>query len=195
MPKGQVLSVDLGQQRVLLAPLGDEASPVVRPAQLPLAEPNDWKSWALASDPMRAYAAAQQLGITTLSRRLTAPDLLLLADSARFAGAPHAATRVFQALRARFPGDPRAPDAVFGLGVLALDADHQPLRATLRFREYLSRWPEGTLAREAQGRLMEALDKAARPVEARRAAAQYLDRYGDGPHAAQARRLLRRNPP
>jgi hypothetical protein len=160
----------------------------------PPVELSAWKRWALTSEPARAYAAASEIGFLRLCRQLGPADLLLLADSARFAGAPRAAAQAFQALRSRFRGDPRAGDAVFGMGVLAQDAGGQPLQAAQRFQEYVARWPDGALAREAQGRLMEALDRASRPAEARRAAARYLDRYSDGPHATLARRLLRRDP-
>ena len=208
---GQALSVDVGAQRVSLAPLGDEtmtataattpppdvAPPPVTspPLAVPVAAPAEWKRWALASDPARAYAAAAQIGIGPLCRQLSPTDLLLLADTARFAGAPRAAKQAFDALRARFPSDARAGDAVFGLGVLALDTNGQPGQAARRFQEYVARWPEGTLAREAQGRLIEALDRAARPDDARRAATRYLARYSDGPHAPLARRVLRRDRP
>ena len=201
--KGQLLSVDVGQQRVSLAPLEKrppaEIALVPPPAPVPeppaAVEPGAWKRWALASHPRQAYAAAARVGIDDLCRTLPAPDLLLLADAARFAGEPRPAQQVFQALRARFPADTRAGDAVFGLGILALEADGQPRAAARRFQEYLARWPSGALAREAGGRLIEAMDKAGRHGEARRAATRYLTRHPDGPHAVYARQLLQRDRP
>jgi hypothetical protein len=200
---GQVLSVDVGKQRVSLAPLEkrpppDTApAPTVAPVPEPQAavEPSEWKRWALASHPRQAYAAAARVGINDLCWTLTAPDLLLLADAARFAGKPGPARQVFQALRARFPADTRAGDAVFGLGILAQDAGGEPRVAVRRFEEYLARWPAGALAREARGRLIEALEKGGRRTEARRASARYLAEHPDGPHAAFARRLLQRDRP
>ncbi|HET6279575.1 MAG TPA: FecR domain-containing protein [Polyangia bacterium] len=202
--RGQVLSVDVGKQRVSLAPVEELPPPNIAPPASALApvpeppaavEPSEWKRWALASHPKRAYAAAARVGFNDLCRMLPAPDLLLLADAARFAGEPGSARQVFQALRARFPTDTRAGDAVFGLGILARDAGGQPRVAVRRFEEYLSRWPAGALAREARGRLIEAWEKAGRHGEARRAAARYLAEHPDGPHAAFARRLLQRDRP
>lgn len=199
LKKGQALSIDVGEQRVSLAPLEDRTAPTIRPPAPsvapepePLQEPSEWKRWALAANPKQAYAAAVRAGIDVLCRTLPPQDLLLLADAARFAGAAGSAQQVFRSLRARFPGDTRAGDAVFGLGILALDADGQPGIAVRRFEEYLTRWPAGALAREARGRLMEALDKAMQHQEARRAAARYVAKHPDGPHAAFARRLLER---
>jgi hypothetical protein len=88
----------------------------------------------------------------------------------------------------------RSGDAVFGLGVLALDVQERPAVAVGRFEEYLDLWPSGPLAREARGRLMEALVSDARPGEARRVATQYSTLYPGGPHARFARQLLRREP-
>jgi hypothetical protein len=200
--KGQLLSVDVGQQRVSLAPL-EKRPPaeiaVVPPPPAPeppaTVEPSEWKRWALAAHPRQAYAAAARMGIDDLCRTLPAPDLLLLADAARFAGEPRPARQAFLALRARFPSDTRAGDAVFGLGILALDADGQPRVAARRFEEYLARWPAGALARETGGRLIEAMDRAGRHGKARRAAARYLAQHPDGPHAAYARQLLQRDRP
>jgi transmembrane sensor len=202
--KGQRLSVDVGQQRVSLEPLEERPPPEIAlvpptPALVPAPPasvvPSEWKRWALASHPRQAYAAAARAGIDDLCRTLPAPDLLLLADAARFAGEPGPARKVFQSLRARFPADTRAGDAVFGLGILALDADDQPRVAVRRFEEYLARWPSGALAREAGGRLIEAMDRAGRHGQARQAATQYLAQHPDGPHAAYARRLLQRDRP
>ncbi|HEY0715155.1 MAG TPA: tetratricopeptide repeat protein, partial [Polyangia bacterium] len=116
--------------------------------------------------------------------------LLLLADAARFADDRAAATYAFRALIERFPKDRRAGDAIFALGVLTLESEAEMPQAARRFEDYLSRWPDGPLAREAQGRLIEALWRAGNTAEARRAAANYQQRHPDGPHAGLAQRVL-----
>jgi hypothetical protein len=46
------------------------------------------------------------------------------------------------------------------------------------------------MAREATGRLMEAMDRAGDHEGARRIARRYLGAYPNGPHAEQAKRVL-----
>jgi outer membrane protein assembly factor BamD (BamD/ComL family) len=51
--------------------------------------------------------------------------------------------------------------------------------------------PSGSLAPEAHGRLLEALQRSGDSAAARSAASDYLARYPAGPHAEFAKRLLR----
>ena len=60
-----------------------------------------------------------------------------------------------QALRRRFPGDPRARTAAFLLGRIALDLEHDPAGARAWFSTYLSEAPAGPLAGDARRRLDE----------------------------------------
>ena len=60
------------------------------------------------------------------------------------------------------------------------------------FRTYLKERPNGALAREASGRLLEALSRSGDRSGAERAAESYLARYPSGQHAAFARQLLGR---
>jgi outer membrane protein assembly factor BamD (BamD/ComL family) len=55
---------------------------------------------------------------------------------------------------------------------------------------YLAQQPEGPLAREARGRLIEARERTGDHDGARRAARDYIARYPEGPHAELAQRLL-----
>jgi hypothetical protein len=214
LKQGQALVVDVEGGKVSLSPMSEPteqdrpadgaslAAPTLAiappPAERPVprgnddaaTEANSWKRWALAAKPREALAAAKRVGLGDLSRALPVSDLLLLADAARFASDATAAASVFSAVRERFPDDVRAGDAVFGLGVLAIDADQRPALAARYFEEYLASWPAGPLAREAQGRLMEALERAHRVDDAVRVAISYLARFSQGPHAGLARRLL-----
>jgi hypothetical protein len=222
LARGQALTVDVEEQKVSLSPMverkptapaadtssppegsvteaalevpSDDGAGLVREPLTPALVVDPWKRWALASRPREALAAATRVGFDRLCGVLPAPDLLLLADAARFANDPSAAAKAFTALRERFPDDVRAGDAVFALGVLALDAEGRPTEASTRFEEYLDLWPTGPLAREAHGRLIEALDRAYRREDAARVAARYLEHFADGPHADLARRLLTTKP-
>jgi outer membrane protein assembly factor BamD (BamD/ComL family) len=60
------------------------------------------------------------------------------------------------------------------------------------FKRYLTEQPNGPLAREAAGRLIELLRQTGDSARAQEAAAGYLKRYPTGPHAALARNVLAR---
>ncbi|MEM9070998.1 MAG: FecR domain-containing protein [Myxococcota bacterium] len=80
--------------------------------------------------------------------------------------------------------------AAFLLGKLAFDEDQNFGEAVRWFRTCLREQPGGPLAREAQGRVVEALALAGRDREAHAAARRYLERFPRGPHATRARALL-----
>ena len=65
-----------------------------------------------------------------------------------------------------------------------------PAGAVKWFSAYLAEQPNGALAIEASGRLIEANEAAGDVKAARNAAKHYLLRYPDGPHAQLAKRVL-----
>jgi len=136
-----------------------------------------------------ALQAAKRSGWTSLCRRLDARRLLILADVARYAGAPALAHRAFQGLVKRFPDDRLAADAVFSLGRLAFERG-QPGEAARWFRRYVSDWPRGPLAEQAAGRLLESTIRLQDPDATHAAARAYLARAPHGAQAALARGVL-----
>ncbi|HWA76509.1 MAG TPA: FecR domain-containing protein [Polyangiaceae bacterium] len=132
-----------------------------------------------------AYENAQRFGIANLAQSASAADLLTLAEVCRFTGHQKEALEVLTKLRQRFAGRDEAAIAAFQLGRLSGDGQ----RAASWFRTYLKDRPTGGLAREASGRLIEALDRAGDHAAAVGAAKDYLARYPSGPHADFARRL------
>jgi TolA-binding protein len=58
------------------------------------------------------------------------------------------------------------------------------------FDTYLREQPQGLLAREAAGRLIESYRASGNASAAQTAAARYLARYPHGPHASLARQAL-----
>jgi TolA-binding protein len=114
-----------------------------------------------------------------------------LADGARLSGKAEPARAALLELRKRFPSDPRAGAAAFLLGKISFDQTHDYAAAARWFSSSLREQPSGSLAREASGRLIEALTRSGDSAGARRAAQDYLSRYPDGPHANLARSLLR----
>ena len=116
--------------------------------------------------------------------------LLQRADVERRAGDTSAARETLLELRLRFPRGAAAPEAAFDLGVLAFDVEGRFADAVRWFRRYLDEAPQGPLAREALGRLMEAQSRGGESEAASSSAARYLEQYPGGPHASLAKGLV-----
>ena len=166
----------------------DESPPSPLPQPSPMTTP--WQTLAADGRHSQALAAAKRHGVHRLLRTLPPSDLLLLADTARYAQEPNLAASVFSSLVKRFPQAPEATDAAFALGRLAY-AQEQWSQSAQWFTEVVTRAPAGTLAPAAWGRLMESQERAADVVNARRSAKRYLELYPRGPHRGLAERLLR----
>jgi TolA-binding protein len=136
-----------------------------------------------------ALATAKAAGFEQQVAQASAAELMLLADAASHAGEPRRALSVFGLVRERFSGTPHATLAAFALGRLQFDSFSSHSQAARWFRTYLAEAPSGVFAREALGRLMEALAGSGDEAGARSAAQRYLKRYPSGPHAALASRL------
>jgi transmembrane sensor len=150
--------------------------------------PPSWRELAAQGKSREALAAALD-HFDDECLHDSAADVMLLADQARYAGdAPHARAALL-AVRARFGGSPRAATAAFLLGRLAFDARAFG-EATKWFEQASVEAPNGPLARETAGRLIEARESAGDHLAARAAAERYLQRYPSGPDASLAIRML-----
>lgn len=136
-----------------------------------------------------ALALVEQAGFGQQCEALSARDLLTLGSTARLAGRSDRAREAYLAARRRFPRSAEASISAFSLGRLASDSGHAS-DAKGWFQRYLSEQPSGPLAREAAGRLIEALRQAGSTAEAKAASESYLKRYPSGPHAALAQSVL-----
>jgi hypothetical protein len=167
------------------------ATPAARASAATPLEPRnaphlEWQRLADQGNYPAAYRSAEALGIPTLAGSASAPTLLALAEVCRFAGHASESMVVMTKLRQRYPGTNEAAIAAFQLGRLSSNGQ----LAASWFQSYLRERPNGDLAREASGRLIEALDRAGDRAAARAAAEGYLNRYPSGPHAAFARKLI-----
>jgi transmembrane sensor len=176
---------------------GSAGPPAPRPDAAPrhlaaarTARTPEWTELAHAERHEEALRAAVAADYDAVLGSASAGELLLLADSARMAGAADRARVALQALRSRFPHSPHAATARFGLGRLAFDVDHDLPQAARDFQGYLDEAPNGPLVREASGRLLEARARLGDRAAASDAARAYLQRFPGGPHADLARRLL-----
>jgi TolA-binding protein len=148
--------------------------------------PASWQQLARAGEFAAAYKLGREVDLT--SQR--AEDALMLADTARLSGDTSAALRLYQQLRQLHPGSDAAAAAAFASGQVLFDQRSAYLDAARWFETYLHERGHGPLARQARGRLLEALERCGQHRAARRAARKYLRAYPSGPHATFARRLL-----
>jgi TolA-binding protein len=150
-----------------------------------------WRALAEAGRYREALAAAEAAGFESECQRASASDLLSLAGAARLAGDAPRARQAYTLLRKRFASEPVAAVAAFNLARVAFDLVSDYGEAARWFRTYLREQPSGSLAPEAHGRLLEALQRSGDLPAARAAAKEYLTRYPTGPHAEFAKRLAR----
>ncbi|XXX81574.1 FecR domain-containing protein [Sorangium sp. So ce134] len=163
--------------------------PPPRAASPPHAARPSWRELSASGKFEEALAAAEREGFLELCDAGSASDLRSLADAARLSGDAPRAVVALTALRRRFHGDEHAAEAAFLLGVIAFDAQGEHARAERWFRTYLHERPRGRLAREAAGRLIEALERSRKRAEAREAARRYLQDHPGGPHAEMAKAI------
>jgi hypothetical protein len=152
-----------------------------------------WSSLARAGKYDEAVALATEGGFDKLLGQASAMELTLLGDAARFSGDSGKAISAYSALRSRFPGGERAANAAYSLARLHFDQRGSVSEAARWFRTYLGERPNGSLAREAQGRLLECLRRSGNRPAAERQADLYLKLYPDGPHAELARSVTSKN--
>jgi tetratricopeptide (TPR) repeat protein len=177
------------------AALSAEAEPAARalPSAPPSAE-DDFRTQATRGNYSQAIAAARQAGFERLERELSAKDLLLLANTARYAGSPGEARGALLKLRERFPGTPSGAHAALLLASQAEDRDKNPSEAERWLRIFLTESPSGELAAGARARLLAALLRRGAQSEAEQVARDYLRLHPSGQHVAQARAVLRPSP-
>jgi ferric-dicitrate binding protein FerR (iron transport regulator) len=118
--------------------------------------------------------------------RLAGPDMVRLADTARLAGDLERADYAYQSAR-RFPAS--AAGALYGLGRVAFDQRHDYAAAASWFQSYVNRFPNGPMAKEAAGLLLESRLNAGDNAGARDAAGIYLRINPHGPLASKARAI------
>ncbi|MBI5508469.1 MAG: hypothetical protein HY903_06935 [Deltaproteobacteria bacterium] len=199
---GQRLDADLDEGIARLRAVADPTDDADRPADDPThvakgkhkvsrraAHPAG-PSWQSIADQGRyadALAAAKLAGLDELTDELDLPDLVRLADVARYARSPDEARQVLGAIGRRFPKSQAGRGVPFLLARVALELDGDPKSAARQLQLYLARNADGELDEEARGRLVEALLKTGDREAACGAAQEYLRRYPRGGYMTLAR--------
>lgn len=129
--------------------------------------------------------AAEHLGIDQLLHGANAEDLFCLARLGRYQGRADLSHTALVQIRERFAKSKEAASAAFLLG-----RQSPPGEAARWFSVYLAEQPQGSLAREASGRLVESLHRSGQFEKSQAAARRYLAAYPTGPHAGFAKSLL-----
>jgi ferric-dicitrate binding protein FerR (iron transport regulator) len=148
-----------------------------------------WSKRVAAGDFDGVLADAQQLGLDAALARSTLPDLVALADAARYKGRADVARRALLAQRERFGSSTAARTAAFLLGRLA---ESEPEVAIAWYDRYVGEAPNGEFAAEALGRKLVAVHRVSGWQAARPVADEYLRRFPHGAYAARARELASR---
>ena len=174
---------ELARTDVIEAPLvaepGLEPTRRARPTSTRRDEAEDWARLAHDGEYVRAFAAAQHEGLMNITAHAEPGDVLLLADTARFAESPEDARTILVALRQRVPGTPHASMAAFRLGRLAFDHARYD-EAADSFETYRREAPHGRLVDQAEGREIEALMRGGDDARAARVAHDYLQAHPEG---------------
>lgn len=150
----------------------------------------DFRSQAARGDYAAAIVAARRAGFDRLAAELSAKDLLLLANTARYAGSASEARGALLKLRERFPGSPSAAHAALLLASQAEDRDKNQNEAERWLRTFVMESPQGELAAGARARLLAMLVRRRARAEAEQIARDYLRLHPSGPHVAQAQAVL-----
>lgn len=170
------------------APVVEPSSPHGSGSSSPSIE--DFRPQATRGNYSAAMSAARRAGFEHLLRELPAKDLLLLANTARYAGSSSEARGALHKLRERFPGSPSAAHAALLLASQAEDRDKDSAEAERWLRTFLRESPQGELAAGARARLLAILLKRGAQAEAEQVARDYLRLHPNGQYAARAQAVL-----
>ena len=158
------------------------------PAEPPSPTPPAWKTLLDQGDYRALLTESGPGEVEQALWNASATQLIDLGAEARELGDARAGS-IYSVVRSRFPGTEQAADAAFLLGRMQFHSGAYRTAATW-FQTYVRERPDGRLAREASGRLIESYHRSGDEEEAREAAERYLRLYPNGPHAALARSVL-----
>lgn len=149
-----------------------------------------WRALAKKGNFDDAASLLRPSDFARLKARGSVADLMLAGDATRLSGRNIMAFEAYRAVRKRYPRTREAERAAFMLGRLYLDRKGDSIRAAKWFDICYRENRQGVMAREAAGRLIEALDRAGEQTRAKQAAQEYMNRFPTGPHKKLAQKIL-----
>ncbi|MGE3674210.1 MAG: FecR domain-containing protein [Polyangiaceae bacterium] len=185
-PAAEKEQLDAGAASKDAAPAGSATKPGSVKSAADAGPNLTWQALARQGEYKLAVQTAERDGIDTVLNSASGGDLLLLGDSARYAGRANLARQAYLTARRRFPGTASAAMAAFSLGRFG-GGD-----ALSWFQRYLTEQPSGALAKEALGRILELQNSGGADAAALSTARRYLAQYPSGPHAPLARAVVNR---
>jgi ferric-dicitrate binding protein FerR (iron transport regulator) len=160
------------------------------PTVAKLAGDHQWSRKLALGQWDRILQDANRIGVEATLSEASSEDLFALANAARYRHRSDLARSTLLAERRRFPGSPRALEAIYLLGRVEEARETGTAQAIAWYDDYLTSVPTGPLVGEALGRKMTLTDKLEGPARARSLAEEYLRRFPKGNYAGSARELL-----
>jgi hypothetical protein len=150
--------------------------------------PPSWESQVRRGEYSAVLRDAERRGIEQVLATATAPEVMALANAARFSGRVNVGREAYLALRQRFSGSASAASAAFLMGRLMESGS--PAESRRWYERYEQEAPKGPLVAEAMGRRLLLTQTTGGRVEVQRLAEEYIRRFPDGPYSGVARKIV-----
>lgn len=165
-------------------------TPRSKATRTPTAASATWSERVRGGEFSEVLSEAHARGLEQVLKHASLPEIVALADAARYSHQAQVSERALQTLRKRFGRSSHARDAAFLLGRLSEDQGHESGQALRWYEQYLREAPRGAFASEALGRKLVVIHRTQGLRVALPIAHEYVARFPDGPYAARARELL-----
>lgn len=171
-------------------PLADAAAPTMNanPSGAGSNLAVTWASQVRRGEYSAVLHDAERRGLPHVLSTATAPEVMALANAARFSGRIDIGRDAYKALRRRFAGTSSATSSAFLMGRLMESSSPQEARRW--YERYEQEAPRGPLVAEAMGRRLLLTQTSGSRAEVQRLAEDYVKRFPDGPYAGVARKIV-----
>ncbi|HMA97575.1 MAG TPA: FecR domain-containing protein [Polyangiaceae bacterium] len=146
-----------------------------------------WEGQVKRGEYSAVIREAERRGIPQVLATATAPEIMALANAARFSGRSSLGRDAYKALRQRFVGSPVAASAAFLMGRMT---ESSPQEARRWYERYEQEAPRGALVAEAMGRRLLLTQATGSRSDVQRLAEEYVRRFPEGPYAGVARKIV-----
>lgn len=166
----------------------DTGAAISNPAPASAHRAATWEGQVRRGEYSAVIREAERRGIPQVLATATAPEIMALANAARFSGRTGLGRDAYKALRQRFMGSPVAASAAFLMG--RMTEGSSPQEARRWYERYEQEAPRGALVAEAMGRRLLLTQSTGSRNEVQRLAEEYVRRFPEGPYAGVARKIV-----